>query len=243
MQAQGNRRTERCHPPRAAADVPVCKVSAVLRLACFDLDDTLIDRSQGFHSCVRRFCLELGLSEEIELWLLEAMRERAYRRDFEMLRERFAVPIPADELWSRYCLGMAEAVTCLPAVLSGLAQLRQRGWLVVVVTNGAGDIQRAKLAHTGIDRVVDAVCISEEVGVRKPDVRIFGEAARLAGVTGPVNGWMVGDSAQNDIDGGRAAGLRTIWISDGGDGVETDHVVADAGEAINLLLGLDGANQ
>lgn len=213
------------------------------RLACFDLDDTLIDRGQEFRGCVRRFCRELGLSEEIELWLLEAMRERAYRSDFERLREQFAVAIPADELWTRYCRGMAEAVTCPPAVLSGLARLRQCGWLVVVVTNGAGDIQRAKLAHTGINRVVDAVCISEEVGVRKPDVRIFGEAARLAGVTGSVDGWMVGDSAQNDVNGGRAAGFKTIWISDGSDGVETDHVVADAAGAIDLLLGLDGANQ
>ena len=55
----------------------------MVRLAFFDLDDTLIDRSQGFANCVRRFCVDLGLGEEAELWLLAAMRERAYRSDFE----------------------------------------------------------------------------------------------------------------------------------------------------------------
>lgn len=46
---------------------------------------------------------------------------------------------------------------------------------------------------------------------------------------------------ENDVPGGRAAGLRTIWISDGTDGVEADHVVSDAAEAIDLLLDLERA--
>ncbi|MBV6697405.1 HAD family hydrolase [Kitasatospora aureofaciens] len=211
------------------------------RLAFFDLDDTLADRTLGFRTCIRSFCSDLGFAEDVEQWLLKVMYERAYRSDFERLRERFAVSAPVEELWQRYCGGMADAVTCTPAVLSGLERLRSAGWSVVVVTNGAGDIQRAKLARTGIDVRVDAVCISEEVGIRKPEVGIFREAARLMGADGLWGGWMVGDSAQNDVVGGRAAGLRTIWVSDGSDGVEADHVVSDAAGAIDLLLGLEGA--
>jgi putative hydrolase of the HAD superfamily len=213
----------------------------VQRLAFFDLDDTLVDRGKAFGECIRTFCSDLGFAEDIEQWLLGAMYERAYRSDFEELRERFSVVVSADELWQRYCHGMAEAVTCTPAVLSGLGRLRSAGWSVVVVTNGAGDIQRAKLARTGIDEFIDAVCISEEIGIRKPDVGIFREAARLVGADGLSGGWMVGDSVQNDVAGGRAAGLRTIWISDGTDGVEADHVVSDAAEAIDLLLDLERA--
>jgi len=209
----------------------------VQRLAFFDLDDTLIDRSLGFVECVRRFCLDLGLGEDVELWLLEAMRERAYRSDFETLRERFALPLATDDLWGHYCRSMADAVTCPAAVLSGLERLREAGWLVAVVTNGAGDIQRAKLARTGIAQRVDAVCISEEIGIRKPDVGIFHEAARLVGVSDCSGGWMVGDNAHNDIGGGRAAGLRTIWVSPGSGAVDADHVVSTATEAVELLLG------
>lgn len=212
------------------------------RIAFFDLDDTLVDRSRGFRSCVSVFCSDLGFTEEIEQWLLEAMYERAYRSDFERLRERFAVSVPVEELWQQYAWGMADAVTCAPEVLSGLERLRDDSWLVGVVTNGASDVQRAKLARTGLDRRVDAVCISEEVGCRKPDVSIFHEAVRLTGADEQFGGWMIGDSAQNDVAGGRAAGLQTIWVSDGtGDVVEADHVVSGTVEAIDLLLGMEEA--
>ncbi|GAB3950017.1 HAD family hydrolase [Streptomyces sparsus] len=212
------------------------------RLALFDLDDTLVDRSRGFRSCVRAFCSDLGFAGDVEQWLLEAMYERAYRRDFERLREQFSVSVPVEELWQRYTVCMAHAVTCAPEVLSGLERLRAAGWGVGVVTNGAGDIQRAKMASTGLDQRVDAVCISEEVGCRKPDVGIFREAVRLVGADGQSSGWMIGDSAENDVAGGQAAGLRTIWISGGTErAVEADHVVSGAADAIDLLLGLEGA--
>ncbi|GAA2126218.1 hypothetical protein GCM10009759_78490 [Kitasatospora saccharophila] len=213
------------------------------RLAFFDLDDTLVDRTQGFRACVRSFCSDLGFAEDVEEWLLDAMYERAYRSDFDRLRSEFALSAPTDELWQRYSSGMAAAVTCPSAVLSGLEELRAAGWRLAVVTNGAGDIQRAKLARTGIDRRVDAVCVSEEVGIRKPEIGIFTEAARLLGVDGLSGGWMVGDSPEKDVAGGRAAGLRTIWVSGGnGNAVEADHVVSDAGEAIELLLGMNGVH-
>jgi putative hydrolase of the HAD superfamily len=212
----------------------------VQRLAFFDLDDTLVDRAHGFEACIHKICSDLGFTEDIEQWLLEAMYERAYRNDFERLRERFAVSVPIEELWQRYCSGMADAVTCTDEVLSGLERLRAAGWLVGVVTNGAGDIQRAKLARTGIGQRVDAVCISEEIGIRKPDAGIFRQAARLIGAEGLHGGWMVGDSATNDIAGARAAGLRTIWVADRCDHTQADYVVADAAEAIEVLLGLEG---
>jgi putative hydrolase of the HAD superfamily len=54
-------------------------------------------------------------------------------------------------------------------------------------------------------------------------------------------GWMIGDSPEHDIAGGRAAGLRTMWV--GGQGpwtggvLRADRTVADASAAISLLRG------
>jgi IS4 transposase len=42
-----------------------------------------------------------------------------------------------------------------------------------VLTNGDGEQQRAKLERHGIDRFVDDVIVSNDVGARKPDQRIF----------------------------------------------------------------------
>ena len=76
-----------------------------------------------------------------------------------------------------------------------------------MLTNGPSEIQRRKLRATGVDELVDAICISEELGVAKPDVRAFDHAAAAVGVA-PADAAMVGDSLPNDVLGALAAGLR-----------------------------------
>jgi putative hydrolase of the HAD superfamily len=92
-------------------------------------------------------------------------------------------------------------------------QLRRAGWKIVVVTNGPATYQREKIALTGLSELIDGSCISKLIGATKPSLAIFEAAAALAGC--PLAGWMVGDSADHDIGGGRAAGLDTIWLSRG----------------------------
>ncbi|WP_240971845.1 MULTISPECIES: HAD family hydrolase [unclassified Microbispora] len=51
-------------------------------------------------------------------------------------------------------------------------------------------------------------------------------------------GWMIGDSLVADIAGGRAAGLRTVWIDRGrwlDDEHQADHVVPDVLQAMEIL--------
>ncbi|MFF3055774.1 HAD family hydrolase [Streptomyces sp. NPDC057909] len=88
------------------------------------------------------------------------------------------------------------------------------------------------------------VCISEDIGVRKPTRGHFeaaialcdGDAKKCAG------GWMVGDNPDTDITGENAAGLRTIWMAKGRRwtyGLREPHIVVrDAAEAIDALHGL-----
>ncbi|MCZ9344674.1 HAD family hydrolase, partial [Streptomyces sp. TRM76130] len=106
----------------------------------------------------------------------------------------------------------AAAVTCRPEVLEGLTRLRAAAWTIGVATNGAGDIQRAKLAGTGLASLVDGVAVSGDLEIRKPDLRLFGLAASRCGVSLADGGWMVGDNPAGDIRGGHRAGLRTIWL-------------------------------
>ena len=57
----------------------------------------------------------------------------------------------------------------------------------------------------------------------------------------PLKGWMVGDSPHADIEGGRAAGLATIWMARGRDWDEStfappDAEVATIVEAVSRIL-------
>lgn len=64
---------------------------------------------------------------------------------------------------------------------------------------------------TGLAELIDGWVISEDVGYRKPDARIFSALAKRLGCT--LDGWMIGDSVEDDIVGGSAIGLSTALIA------------------------------
>lgn len=94
-----------------------------------------------------------------------------------------------------------------------IAALRQR-YTVAIVTNGPVPLQQAKLARFGLTEQVDHVVISDALGFRKPDPRIFHHACTLAGVA-PEHAMHAGDSQATDVAGARAAGLATVWVRTG----------------------------
>jgi putative hydrolase of the HAD superfamily len=92
-------------------------------------------------------------------------------------------------------------------VLGALA----RDHRLALVTNGAPDVQREKLAGTTLARYFGAIVISCEVEVAKPDPRIFEIALDRIGASA-ADAVMVGDSLARDVAGARAAGIRVVWI-------------------------------
>lgn len=212
------------------------------RLVLFDLDNTLVDRQLAFVAWAREFAAERELGEEAPQWLIAADARGAGPRDqfFCAVQKHFELAEPADDLWGEYRSRMPELVQCHPEVLRGLSRMRASGWRVGIVSNGMADNQLAKINRTGLGEHVDACCVSGEIGIRKPDIRIFQLAAERCGSDLTGGGWMVGDNPGHDIAGGRAAGLRTVWIA--GQQAwpscesEADHTVADAAAAISFLL-------
>ena len=209
------------------------------RLVFFDLDGTLADRQSALSDTVTGLCRSHDLPPAADLWLRTELADRATADDFARLREAFDLDVPAADLWQEYVDLMADAVTCRPAVLEGLARLRAAAWTIGVITNGAGDIQRAKLAGTGLASLVDGVAVSGDLEIRKPDRRLFELAAQRCAVSLSDGGWMVGDNPAGDIGGGREAGLRTIWLRGRPwpDGLPAaNHIVVDVTDAITILL-------
>jgi putative hydrolase of the HAD superfamily len=64
-----------------------------------------------------------------------------------------------------------------------LSDLRDRSLRLGIVTNGETAFQRRHIEALGLDRLVDAVLISQSEGLRKPDPVLFGRAAAKLGVT------------------------------------------------------------
>lgn len=98
-----------------------------------------------------------------------------------------------------------------PDVLPLLAELDGR-YRLGIVTNGPCDLQCEKLDRSGLATRFPVRVISREVGVMKPDPRIFAIALERLGV-GAAGSVMVGDSLRHDVAGARAAGIRSVWLN------------------------------
>jgi HAD superfamily hydrolase (TIGR01549 family) len=188
----------------------------VQRLALFDLDETLVRRNRAFALWAGEFVAEHGLEPKWATWLVlaDACHEGPMDRFFAAVRDELRLTASVEQLWRQYRGRMPRLVSCRAADLTALTRLRDHGWRIGIVTNGMTDTQLGKIRTTGLDRYVDGWCISEEVGVRKPDPQIFRAAARRCGVNPDDGGWMVGDNLTADIAGGAGAGLQTVWLTD-----------------------------
>ncbi|KKK05539.1 HAD family hydrolase [Micromonospora sp. HK10] len=216
------------------------------RLALFDLDNTLVDRTEAFRRWAVEFCADHGLPDDELAWLLVTDQDGAVPRDrfFGEVTARFGLA-SADDTWRRYRQRMPELVSCRHEVLSALTLLRAEGWTVAIVTNGQADNQLGKIRRTGLDRCVDAWAVSGELGIRKPAREIFAAAARGCGLELRHGGWVIGDSPVLDVEGGRAAGLATVWVGRGkawpAELAPPDRTVMDVVAGVEVLRGWDSA--
>jgi putative hydrolase of the HAD superfamily len=101
-----------------------------------------------------------------------------------------------------------------PDVLPCLQRLDDAGLAAGIVTNTDRDLLEA-IEHFGLSRFVAAVSASYDVGVMKPNPRIYAHALAQAGIS-PADAVMVGDSYHDDVLGARAAGVAGILLDRAG---------------------------
>jgi FMN phosphatase YigB (HAD superfamily) len=103
-------------------------------------------------------------------------------------------------------------------------------------------VQREKLASTTLAGHFEAIVISAEVGVGKPDPRIFRLALGALGVTS-ADAVMIGDSLERDVAGARRAGMRSVWLDRAGTtirgAVVPDARIRSLRELRDTLIGLE----
>ena len=85
-----------------------------------------------------------------------------------------------------------------------------------IITNGAHDkhtdSQLSKINQFGLSERIQSLTISDEVGVRKPNIKIFEVACGRASVI-PKEAMFIGDSIENDIVGANRAGMTSVFIN------------------------------
>jgi putative hydrolase of the HAD superfamily len=196
-------------------------VSSAPRAVVFDLDGTLTPRTACVESFARIFASEFSAQltpvplAELTQLLIE-IDQRGYnpRRGLD-LRDRIAwrdAPSAAgiEEFWQRV---FPDAVVAGGGLHEVFRALDEAGLLVGVVTNGGVGSQNRKIDGLGVRDWVRALIVSEAVGCKKPDPRIFEIVCRELGGLAPADCWFVGDHPQNDVVGAAAFGMTSVWIN------------------------------
>ena len=205
----------------------------MIKAVFFDLDGTLCDSDTAW-SIAQRETFKLlrkqrpDVSEEALTEAWRTVHQELFKqlnagkcsmvdvRDsrFQCLFKELGLPIDkileelSDFFCSRYLtnLRLYDDVTILEKLHT---------YHVGIITNGAHDehtdSQLSKVRHLGLSGRIQSLTISGEVGVRKPNAKIFKVACERAGIL-PKEAMVVGDTIENDIVGANRAGMTSVFI-------------------------------
>ena len=195
---------------------------ATVRGILFDLDNTLVHREASIRRYAEVFYGEFG--HMLSAISVECIAERliladsgGYRQKQDMLGKICSWPewqSPPDmEYINRHwmwefpplAVPMDDMTVTLDALVSKDIKLG-------IITNGSTRMQNGKIMALHLWRHCPVILVSESVGLRKPDSRLFALVLDQLGLS-PDEVWFVGDHPEFDIIGAERAGLTGIWMT------------------------------
>lgn len=218
---------------RAARSAVMGDDKGGVRAILFDFDDTLQDRNIAF----LQYC-EFFLQKYFPALTPEEKQARAaqmlarnnggyvnyidyFLSLFELWGWKEAPEV--GDIYREFQFRFPEYSTLFPDAKPTLKALREKGYLLGIITNGPSIQQNRKLDVSGLRPFVDLCVVSGDEQVHKPEPEIFRRAAARMGV-GCSNCVYVGDHPVNDIEGARRAGMTPIFIDAAGNTTPPDNV-------------------
>ena len=219
------------YPPPVSAPVPI------VRAVTFDVTHTLIHcprLGEIYAEVLGRHGVRVAPDEAARLvrlvWqelacVADPARDRFtshpegpagwWKRFLERLCEHLDAPPPsrfaAAELFARFA--RADSWEVYPDVPGTLAALRGQDLKLGIVSNWDHRLPDL-LEALGLARLFDALVYSSDVGVEKPDPRIFESALRRLDI--PAGAALhVGDGRLEDVEGAQAVGMRALHLTRG----------------------------
>ena len=193
----------------------------------FDLDHTLLDFDRGEREALVLTLRNFGYSvsqEEIVLYNSINKKWWAYLQNgkfnkdtivigrFREFLNEISLKAPVEEVSKMYLEELSVRAYFLPGAEEFLKTLNEMGQRMAGISNGVQRVQRRRSAIVGMERFLEFVVTSEEVGAPKPDPKIFFEAVKRSGV--PIGTSVyVGDNLESDYAGALNAGMRFIWYA------------------------------
>ena len=192
-----------------------------------DADMTLFDFEKAERFALREACARFGMEltqaqsdwyHEINeaLWRKlergETTQEALQIQRFETFVQGLGAQIDPRALAKAFVRQLGEGCFLFPQALSLLQNLHAR-CRVAIVTNGITQVQKRRLQLSGLAPYVDALVVSQEEGVSKPDPRIVERALERLGCADRTEAALVGDSLTSDMAAAKRARVDGIWYN------------------------------
>ena len=187
----------------------------------FDFDNTLVDLTAGDLVAIAAF-LDAARApidpvdfHRSSLQVLAAMDHAGERPGPAVHRERLSrtcalVGVPwQDHYEGIFLASFGNQAAVLPGVPEALDWIRPRARIGLVTNSVLGQLQRDRIAASGLEGYFDVIAIGSEVGAYKPDAAIFTWAAGQLDLETAACAF-VGDSEHHDVAGARRAGMIPI---------------------------------
>ena len=197
-----------------------------------DLDDTLFDFAGASREAFRETYDLLGYGrffDSFDHWLnIYEPRNKELWHEYnagkinklQLNKIRYNYPLevvgcPDEELGARFCVEALSRIPhknkLLPGALEILDYLAPK-YKMFILSNGFMELQSQKMATTGLTKYFKRVILSEEIGVNKPDTRLFEYALRVSGAH-KCEALMIGDAFDSDILGAANVGIDQMFLN------------------------------
>ena len=93
-----------------------------------------------------------------------------------------------------------------------LQYLKDKGYRIGMISNGFYEVQYCKMRSSQVEHFFEVVVLSDDIGVNKPDRRIFDHALKKAGAKAE-SSIIIGDNPDTDIYGAISAGWKAIYFN------------------------------
>jgi putative hydrolase of the HAD superfamily len=205
-----------------------------LAAVLFDLDDTLHDDTLAYRSAAQHVARDVAAEREVDAeTLLAAYIGLAESFWKNLSSAQFGKPLAgvratmwagalgavglADDALAQRCSSAYNGyrkgyLQLWPGALELLQNLRAAGHKLGLITNGFAETHREKIALLKLEDAFDEIFIADEIGLLKPDPRLFTLACERLGIA-PGASAMVGDRYERDIRGAHALGMFTVWVN------------------------------
>jgi putative hydrolase of the HAD superfamily len=137
------------------------------------------------------------------VWIAEALNNLGFKTNLDDSRIKTAVNVFFDDY-----LDSLRLRRCAKKML----KIFSRDYKLGLISNFTyAPVIYAGLRKMGINQFFNVVLVSQDVGWRKPHVKIFEEALKRLGVKAEETVY-VGDSPTEDIKGAKRLGLKTVFV-------------------------------